>query len=586
MLRSIQRSKEKIADSLQAQISDAQIAYDGAMERYRAHQLVLESLLSEIHTSKQFIDMLSKQKQAIDDEMSELRGLVHPIRQCPPEVLCHIFTMALTPIIPGDGIDEHRRQLQQTCRVMSVCRYWRDVAVGCPVLWSAVPVPLNRKSSDIQLFWNRAVGRVKNAPASICITHVGTDPQEGNNFNRHHQLCQVKLDVCDLRQFPVISKLRIQTLSSAEAAYALSLMTRFPVGKIDRLEFEGLGDTAMQPPRWWSFATFLKKFPPFTSLAVEDVSIPTQPDASQFHSVTRLRIGGDSEVSLAEFLLSFSNLEYLEVGRLCGLEGHGMTSEYEMTQLRYLSVEENWSFPWDAPIKAPNLTSLRLILKETDISSDCESFLASCSALTSAELTTGGHSLTSLSSATSWLLHLTLDVHEEMLGLFVNSEESEEIPPFPKLKTLTLVYPTTNRYNNVPAFWYFDDIVRDRCLPRSNIASQLIAPLLPLETLTIRQNPDLYATWKGSAHCATATTQMAVEGPEYSSVTLSWILSKEEVVALQAVSSFLFSQNSAPKLIHLGFRHKIMHRVAKLGPFPSVSSYFDDLGTSKWSIEL
>ena len=104
------------------------------------------------------------------------------------------------------------------------------------------------------------------------------------------------------------------------------------------------------------------------------------------------------------------------------------------------------------------------------------------------------------------------------------------------MKTLTLVYPTPDGYYDVPAFWYFGDIVRKRCLPRSNVASQLIAPLLPLETLTIKQDPELQARWMESEHYATTTARMVGEESEYSSMTLSWILTTEEVVALQEVT--------------------------------------------------
>jgi hypothetical protein len=426
------------------------------------------------------------------------------------------------------------------------------------------------------------VERVKNSPASICITQVGRD-LEGDNLDSSLRICQEKLDICDLRQFPVISKLQIRTTWDVEPAHALSLMRHFPIGKLDCLEFEGLGNKLFQrpihPPAFWSFTTFLGKFPPCTNLAVHAIPITTH-EVSQFHSITRLLIGGELAVSLADLLPSFPNLEYLEVVQLCGLDEHEMTSKYEMTQLRYLSVEENWSFPWDAPIKTPNLTSLCLILKDTHISDDCESFLASCSALTSVELTMGDHSFTCLANVIGWLLHLTLDVDEDMLGTFVDWEEFVEVLPFPKLKTLTLVYPNVDRH--VPAFWYFDDIVKKRCLPISNPASQLITPLLPLETLTIRQDPALQATWKESVHYATATARIVPEVPKYSSMTLSWILSTEEVVALQEVSKALFSQNSAPvNLIYLGFRHKTMDQAAKQGPLSSVSSYPDDLGTSE-----
>jgi F-box-like len=529
-LRSIAKSNAELSDSIQTRILRAREAYEGAMEQYRAQQLVLESLLSEVHMAKQFLGVLEAQKRVLDEEMPELRALIHPIRRCPSEVLSNIFAMTTTPLSLGESYRSHREHLNQTYNILRVCRHWRDVALQCPPLWAVIPISLRDSLADIKKCWERSVKRVKRSPASVCLLIPGCPSTKNKAFRTRRQQYKDAFEICDLSQIPVIYNLRLEPSDFTGVTQALSLMTHFPSGRLKSLEISGFWDMETSVLEWWSWTTFLQRFPPFTHLEIQGASNFTVDKAPIFPTVKHIYLENHQTCGFSDLLLACPNLESLDLDSVSGLT-MGPASPYHLPKLTHLSLKCIYGFPWQE-ITAPNLTSFHVKGDhgDGDIDDQCAEFLSTCQKLTSVELAMVWDSLLPLARATDILMHLSLELHETMLEPFLHWEESGlAAPPFTNLKTLSLFYPDPEDESDydVPALLYFDELVTKRCLPLSNPASRLASPLRPLEGLFIKHNTALPLTWAYSVHCPTAMTRIFKLTGGHVSATLSWVLNKE-----------------------------------------------------------
>ncbi|KAK0232952.1 hypothetical protein IW262DRAFT_1487382 [Armillaria fumosa] len=75
------------------------------------------------------------------------------INQLPDELLASIFATGLCDLSPG----AHQPLLALVC---SVCRHWRDVAIGASELWTTVHIPLEGPLPVVQAFLERSKGRL------------------------------------------------------------------------------------------------------------------------------------------------------------------------------------------------------------------------------------------------------------------------------------------------------------------------------------------------------------------------------------------------------------------------------------------
>ncbi|SJL05449.1 uncharacterized protein ARMOST_08816 [Armillaria ostoyae] len=78
---------------------------------------------------------------------------VSKINQLPDELLALIFDTGLRDL----SSDAHQPLLALIC---SICRHWRDVAIGASELWTTIHVPLEVHLAVIQTFLERSKGRL------------------------------------------------------------------------------------------------------------------------------------------------------------------------------------------------------------------------------------------------------------------------------------------------------------------------------------------------------------------------------------------------------------------------------------------
>ncbi|KIM24521.1 hypothetical protein M408DRAFT_26989, partial [Serendipita vermifera MAFF 305830] len=158
-LRAIASRKEELSNSINAQISEAQATYDEIMTRHERQMAVLESIQSELHAAKQYVNLLQTQKVIFDSEMNKLRGVLHPIRRMPVETLRQIFEGTLEPSSMEDWTE-----WWQPIQLSHVCQHWRTVALNAPTLWSVIIVDFRKPLSVVTEYWNWAMQRVTMAP--------------------------------------------------------------------------------------------------------------------------------------------------------------------------------------------------------------------------------------------------------------------------------------------------------------------------------------------------------------------------------------------------------------------------------------
>ncbi|GJE93471.1 hypothetical protein PsYK624_096300 [Phanerochaete sordida] len=159
-----------------------------------AHDIVqrIDSLALAVNSYKSLSESLATDSiQGVDDALSlalshvrVLRNFRSPVNSLPPEILTTIFRCLMEPetqpqqhrtltgVAPSAGT-----ATRIPISITHVCRYWRDSALGCPLLWSPIvfePKDMATKYSLPYLCLQRALG----APLDVQIKcSKSMDPQ-------------------------------------------------------------------------------------------------------------------------------------------------------------------------------------------------------------------------------------------------------------------------------------------------------------------------------------------------------------------------------------------------------------------------
>ena len=145
---------------------------------------------------------LLAQIEVLDSFIFQARAQVAPIRSLPTEVLSNVFSFY--------GLS-HPQDLNT---LTAVCRFWRNVALNDPRLWSIIPIQTS--SQDIPLYLSRS----RNLPLQIRITPVSS--LELWNTNRLTYFLQKTLAPRErkrIHSFEVIIPSRLMSERFADAFY-------------------------------------------------------------------------------------------------------------------------------------------------------------------------------------------------------------------------------------------------------------------------------------------------------------------------------------------------------------------------------
>lgn len=117
-----------------------------------------------VTTARTFWCDIATSRKQVEARISSARGLLHPVRRIPAEVLELIFVAALGPCNPRVVADAQRQYPKHLGFLFaSVCRYWRRVALGSTALWSRIRIDFS--SSNSTMAWQRY--------ADVCLERAG-----------------------------------------------------------------------------------------------------------------------------------------------------------------------------------------------------------------------------------------------------------------------------------------------------------------------------------------------------------------------------------------------------------------------------
>jgi hypothetical protein len=113
--------KQRVVDQLIQEARVARAAYEEVKHRYEAQYLALQATQSELHVAKELAESLEKTAASLEPEVGQLRGLLHPLRRCPDDVLRMI-------------LEEAQLYFDDAVTLSHVCQRWRAIAISSPRL--------------------------------------------------------------------------------------------------------------------------------------------------------------------------------------------------------------------------------------------------------------------------------------------------------------------------------------------------------------------------------------------------------------------------------------------------------------------
>jgi F-box-like len=134
-----------------------------------------------------------------EQEDDRLAGLLHPIRQCPEDILKLIFECV--------AHDDEDQLFMVATTLSHVCRRWRAIMLGIPSLWSQIDVSMDTDDiKDLRSFMKRVKERVGTSPVNVTIRDVVSDFTFRTNF----------MECMDLQYFTIITSLEYRLISSKD----------------------------------------------------------------------------------------------------------------------------------------------------------------------------------------------------------------------------------------------------------------------------------------------------------------------------------------------------------------------------------
>jgi hypothetical protein len=130
----------------------------------RSSNVSIPHLREALHCLDSKMASLMTQRQELESHLEQAVRLQSPVLRLPSELLASIFVIGVQEMEEEDSL------LVST--LMLVCRYWAEVAVGTPVLWSKIEVSKHHSFEKAR----RKLARSKSVPLDITI-NFGPRPE-------------------------------------------------------------------------------------------------------------------------------------------------------------------------------------------------------------------------------------------------------------------------------------------------------------------------------------------------------------------------------------------------------------------------
>jgi hypothetical protein len=418
-LRSTALQMQALIDRLTEQAAVAVAAYDAIRNQYEVQSCALVKLESDVHLAKDLADSLTKLASSLDPEILRLRGLLHPIRCYPDDILQMVFEECVMGSV---------EMFTGATQLSHVCQRWRNLALCTKRIWTRISFRLNVSG---MFRWSRVeafLHHVKGFPSHITI--------DIDLYEMDTQAAVVPIDrifevlVC---RAPTLSSIHF-FISEGDPCVILDSIQNFPKGRVDHFSITAYSSNPHSP----QLGTFLSKFASFRRLEVHGGNFG--------HSISP---------NLAAVLANLEEMELVTVGELPATEILELAPEIQILRMEYCStlpyavntteeciMPHLWSlhasseaFPW-GKIQCPHLTKLTLD-GPPESNETFWVFLSSAFSIT--DISVGGFNAQELVRFSQSLpqlkcLHLRMVNRNETLKVFISWHDfGLKVPPFPSL---------------------------------------------------------------------------------------------------------------------------------------------------------
>ncbi|KAG8830898.1 hypothetical protein FRC17_004113 [Serendipita sp. 399] len=167
-LRTPLELQSKVLESLNEATSSAERMLNEALGRWQKLLEEMESTQTDLASARRVMESLRAHKESLFSEVQALRGLFHPVRSVPVELLAQIFGMVVH--------DRRYTAFRDAVTLSHVCRAWRSAAIGHSSLWTTIKMNIGLSHFNIMMFTKTIAMRVGSLPVSlwfVCTSEAG-----------------------------------------------------------------------------------------------------------------------------------------------------------------------------------------------------------------------------------------------------------------------------------------------------------------------------------------------------------------------------------------------------------------------------
>ena len=181
-------SESELLDAMAKGVARADQAYDEAQARYNEIAARAEQERALFDAAERFRNEKRSQYTAQEEAVSLHRGLLHPLRRVPDDILALVFMQSVSEawnVAFGEidfgledaiapKIAERRRRLPLD--LAAVCRRWRNVMLTTPGTWASIEIHTSDVREDGDAGWLNVIAhflaRSGKHPLTICLVEV------------------------------------------------------------------------------------------------------------------------------------------------------------------------------------------------------------------------------------------------------------------------------------------------------------------------------------------------------------------------------------------------------------------------------
>jgi hypothetical protein len=293
MPSSIRLHKRQMADTTRHELDIARAAHERIQTRRDQLIQELEAVQSQLNVSHDHLVILEQKLKMFEEEDYRIAGPLHPIRQCPKDILRLIFECVA------------RGQENQLFRVSTtlshVCRSWRAVALRISSLWTQINVSMKKDGlKALDSFMEGTKARVGTTPVNmqidICL--------RGQYFTRDF------VKYMDLHYFTTIATLHYRLASQRDILLLLEPPSVTETANVKQLTITAPHENETTP---WDLVRLLDTFPNIESIELEALDIVDLDGLDALPSFRRLHMTQMSTFGLSLYLIRHQHLQELSL---------------------------------------------------------------------------------------------------------------------------------------------------------------------------------------------------------------------------------------------------------------------------------